>query len=402
MLLYISIFCFLLSIVLISFSVRVFKSSGYLACFFLLTSLHGFNIYALYYSKSELMVSFVLIYSNFSIFLHGPMLYWYIRGTLTDNPTLRRNDAWHLLPAAIFFLFSLPYIFSPMDEKLRIAAELVKNINNIQIINPPILSPLIPAQLVFLLKIVQPLTYLIVSAWMLARYLKSGHKNYIMSGQQIITKWLMVLVGFLLILAFGDSILHVEAFLTHDSSIYYTFNFLRISSTIGLIGFMISPLFFPSILYGLPVIPPTSLTVSNTAEIDGLNGNKGQKVNKKALEAAYLKQIEDKIESAMMDGKVYLQDDLNLTQLSSLTQIPVHHLAYFFREHVGITFHDFRNKWRVKHAKKLIREGMIREMTLEAIGQMSGFTSRNTFFIAFKRIEGISPGEYAKGSDDIS
>ena len=401
MLLYISILGILLSVILFSFTARLYRSSVFLAGFFLLSSLYGFNIYALYYSKSELIVSIVLIYSNFSIFLHGPMLYWYIRGTLTDNPRLRRSDAWHLLPAVIFFVFSLPYIFIPMDEKLRITAELVKNINNIQIINPPILYPLIPTQFVFLLKIVQPLTYLIVSAWMLAKYLKTGHKNFIMSGQQIITKWLMVLVGFLLILAVGDSILHIEAFFTHDSSIFYTFNFLRISSTIGLIGFMISPLFFPTILYGLPIIPsaPESL---NTTEDVGYSERKSQKVSMKVFEAAYLTQIQERIESEMIIGKVYLQDDFNLTKLSFLTQIPVHHLAYFFKEHVGETFHDFKNKWRVEHAKKLIREGKNRTMTLEAIGQMSGFTSRNTFFIAFKRIEGISPGEYAKGLTEQS
>ena len=328
------------------------------------------------------------------------MLFWYIRSTLTDNPKLRRTDSWHLLPVAIFFLFSLHYIFSPMDEKLRITAELVKNINNIQIINPPILYPPIPAQFVFLLKIVQPLTYLIVSAWMLAKYLKTGHKNFIMSGQQIITKWLMVLVGFLLILAVGDSILHIEAFFTHDSSIFYTFNFLRTSSTIGLIGFMISPLFFPTILYGLPIIPSAPSISLKIAEAEGYSETKGQKVRMKVFEAAYLTQIQERIESEMIGGKAYLQKDLNLTRLSFLTQIPVHHLVYFFREHLHKSFHDYKNNWRIEHSKSLIREGKARNLTMEAIGTESGFTSRNTFFIAFKRIEGISPGEYARKLTD--
>lgn len=34
-------------------------------------------------------------------------------------------------------------------------------------------------------------------------------------------------------------------------------------------------------------------------------------------------------------------------------------------------------------------------MTLEAIGMLSGFSSRNTFLADFKKFEGESPGSYA-------
>ncbi len=402
MLLYISILGILLSTILFAFTARHYRSSVYLACFFFLTSLFGLNIYVLYYSKSELLVSIVLVYSNFSIFLHGPMLYWYIRSTLTDNPRLKRSDAWHLLPAAIFFLSSLPYIFSPMDEKLRIASELVKNINNIIISKPPVLYPLIPAQFVVLGKALHVFAYTFVSTWMLASYLKTGKKNHIISGQQVMTKWLMVLLGFLLILAVSDSILQIETTFTKDSRLFYSLNFLRISSTIGLVGFMISPLFFPSILYGLPRIPSSQDKPGDQKNLVSADQRNDQKAKPSILETEYLDQIGKIIESAFRDSEPYLKRDFNLARLSVLTDIPLHHLAYFFREQMGSPFHDYRNKWRIDHSKRLIREGKTKEVTLEAIGQMSGFSSRNTFFIAFKRVEGISPGEYTKGLTGIS
>jgi AraC-like DNA-binding protein len=59
------------------------------------------------------------------------------------------------------------------------------------------------------------------------------------------------------------------------------------------------------------------------------------------------------------------------------------------------SFTDFRNEWRIIYAKKLIKEGKATGMTLEAIGLLSGFTSRNTFFTAFKKREGVSPGVFA-------
>ena len=400
--LFLSIFGILLSVILFAFNARTYRTSVYLAAFFFLTSLYGLNIYVLYYSKSELLVSIVLVYTNFSIFLHGPMLYWYIRSTLTDNPHLKRSDTWHLLPAAIFFLSSLPYIFSPMDEKLRIASELVKNINNFIISKPPVLYPLIPAQFVVLAKALHVFAYTFVSTWMLASYLKTGKKNHIISSQQVMTKWLMVLLGFLLILAVSDSILQIETTFTKDSRLFYTLNILRISSTIGLVGFMISPLFFPSILYGLPVIPATPPEWHYDPSPKADHAIEIQKVKLAVFGDEYLKHIEKNIESCMNEMQPYLKKDFSLILLSVLTQVPVHHLAYFFREHLGQSFHDYRNKWRIDHSKRLIREGKTKEITLEAIGQMSGFSSRNTFFIAFKRIEGISPGEYTKGLTGIS
>jgi AraC-like DNA-binding protein len=395
MLLYISTSGLILSAILFLLNARLYRSSVYLAGFFFLTSLYSLSIYVLYYSKSELLVSIVLIYANFSIFLHGPMLYWYIRSTLTDNPRLKRNDAWHLVPAAIFLLFSLPYIFSPMDEKLKIASELVKNINNILISKPPILYPLIPAQFVILVKALHVFTYTFVSTWMLASYLKTGKKNRIIPGQRDMTKWLMVLLGFLLILAVSDSILQIETSFTKDSRLFYTLNFLRISSTIGLFGLMISPFFFPSILYGLPLIPSSKVKTSD-ADLGKKFARQGdRKMKLQVLEIEYLLQVERILESSMSELKPYLKDDFNLTQLSVMINIPVHHLAYFFREHMSQSFHDYRNKLRIEHSKKLIIEGKAKGLTLEAIGTSSGFSSRNTFFIAFKRAEGITPGEFA-------
>ncbi|MEI6175229.1 MAG: helix-turn-helix transcriptional regulator, partial [Bacteroidota bacterium] len=212
----------------------------------------------------------------------------------------------------------------------------------------------------------------------------------------------ILLLGFILILALSQSFLLIEALVTKDSGLFYSLNFLRISLAIGLVGLMISPLFFPSILYGLPVIPATQPEWHHEPAPKADNAPEIQKVRSAIFEEAYLMQIGKIIESCMSEMQPYLQKDFNLTMLCAHTKIPVHHLAYFFREFIGQSFHDYRNKWRVEYAKKMIRDGKNKVLTLEAIGQLSGFSSRNTFFIAFKLAEGISPSEYAKGLTEQS
>jgi AraC-like DNA-binding protein len=43
----------------------------------------------------------------------------------------------------------------------------------------------------------------------------------------------------------------------------------------------------------------------------------------------------------------------------------------------------------------MITEGKTANLTLEAIGVLSGFSSRTTFFRAFKKVEDVSPGAFA-------
>jgi AraC-like DNA-binding protein len=112
------------------------------------------------------------------------------------------------------------------------------------------------------------------------------------------------------------------------------------------------------------------------------------------FESDYLNLAESLTEQCMEDFRPYLQQDFNMARLSVLVNIPVHHLAYYFREVKKTSFTDFRNRWRVEYAKKLILEGKSNDLTLEAIGMLSGFSSRNTFLNAFKKAEGISPSAY--------
>jgi YesN/AraC family two-component response regulator len=91
----------------------------------------------------------------------------------------------------------------------------------------------------------------------------------------------------------------------------------------------------------------------------------------------------------------FLQPKINLAQFSELINIPTHHLAYFFREIRKKAFNDYVNEYRVEHAKSMITEGKTANLTLEAIGVLSGFSSRTTFFRAFKKVEDVSPGAFA-------
>jgi YesN/AraC family two-component response regulator len=203
-----------------------------------------------------------------------------------------------------------------------------------------------------------------------------------------------MLLTFLLILEITQIFLIIKAFEMHFSALYFTLNVFRIFSAMGLIGLIISPLFFPSILYGLPQVPESGESaISVDKNTEQQNGEEAKTRYK--LESEYLSVIHQKADEFMREARPYLQPGFNLSQLSVQIQVPAHHLGYYFREIKKQSFNDYRNEWRITHAKKLIEEGKASEMTLEAIGMISGFSSRNAFITDFKKVEGVSPGAYA-------
>ncbi len=397
MLLFFSILGIFLSVILLYFNARKNPTAIYLGLFFLLFSLYGFYQYVLLYSKSVTLVSLFLyniaIVSS-PLYLIGPMLYWYIRSVLTDNSRLKRKDVWHLMPMIIFFIAAIPHAFVPWHEKVEVARAVVEDPGFIVVYRATLLSKIFSPALEFLTRPIMVLGYTLWSSGLFVNYLIKKKVSLVLYKQQFMKKWLCLFLGFLLVLEVTHTLLIIKAFQIHFSEVFFTLNVFRILSITGLIGLLISPFFFPAILYGLPRLPETVL--ASDIEIvnpDKVPDNPQKKSNH--FETEYLLSIHQKADICMKEVKPYLQPDFNLAHLSVHTQIPVHHLSYYFREEKKQHFNDYRNQWRIDHAKNLIRKGRANEFTLETIGLQSGFSSRNTFLATFKKVEGITPSTFA-------
>ncbi len=396
MLLSLSIIGLILSGILLIFNPRKNASTLYLGVFFLLLSLHGFYQYVLLYSKSVLLVSVFLF--NIAIicsplYLIGPMLYWYIRSVLTDNSRLKRRDLWHLLPMIIFFVASIPHAFVPWHEKVEAARTVVQDAGYMAVYRATLLDKIFSSALEYLTRPILVLGYTFWSAGLFINFLKKKKISLVLSKQHFMEKWLFLFLGFLLILEATQILLIIKAFEMHFSDLYFTINVLRILSVAGLMGLLISPFFFPAILYGLPRFGGSQTTPKTPEEnLDSIHEEHRKNANH--FETEYLLSIHQKAEFCMKEVQPYLQPDFNLAHLSVHTQIPVHHLSYFFREEKKQHFNDYRNEWRINHAKSLISEGKADLLTLETIGLLSGFSTRNTFLTTFKKVEGVSPSTF--------
>lgn len=397
MLLYPSILGAILSLILLWFNVRVNKSTTYLAIFFLLFSLHAFYQYVLLEAKSVFLVELMLagfVLVTPPLYLIGPSLYFYVRSILSDNFNLKKRDLWHLLPAFIFFIACLEYTFVPFAEKTEAAHEVVKDVGYIEFYRATIISEIFPTSVVFLSRPVLVLSYIIWSGFLLFRYSYQKKLAVVFSGQRFMKVWISLLLISLSLLVISQTLLIRKAFVMHFSELAFTLNVFRVMSVTSLFILLISPFFFPSILYGLPRIP-VQPAPSGKSEEKACEVNKEEKSSPIHLENNYLQCIAERIDSYMENNEPYLQPVFNINQLSVKIGIPAHHLGYYFREIKKESFTDYRNRWRIEHAKKLITGGRMNDLTLEAIAELSGFTNRNSFRTTFQRVEGVPPSVFA-------
>ncbi len=397
MLLFSSILGVILSLILLWFNARTNKSTIYLGVFFLLVSLYAFYQYVLLDAKSVLLVEIMLtgfVLVTPPLYLIGPSLYWYVRSTLTDNFKLKKQDIWHLLPVFIFFIASVEYAFVPFAEKAEAAHAVVNDIGYMQSYKATFLSEIFPPAAVFLSRPILVIVYTIWSGVLLFRYSYQKKVADVISGQQFMKIWISILLISLFLLVVTQTLLIGKAFVMHFSELAFTLNVLRVITVIALFVLLISPFFFPAILYGLPRIPIQPAPIVEP-EKKTCAAEKEEKSSPIHLENNYLQCIAEQIDSYMENHEPYLQPGFNINQLSVETNIPAHHLGYYFREIKKESFTDYRNRWRVEHAKKLIAGGRMSELTLEAIAELSGFSNRNSFRTTFQRVEGVPPSAFA-------
>ena len=398
MLLFLSLTGIFLSIILLIFNAGKYRSTLLLGGFFFLISLYTFTQWVISDSHSVLLWTIFYIHPASLYYLCGPLLYWYIRSVLNDRTTFRKRDLWHFIPAALYLLSTIPYLLLPLDEKTSNAALLATDFTTLRHIRASLLYNLIHPGLIYLSRPLFLLGYTLWSAGLFLQFALRHQKRTVFSHQRYMFYWLILLLAFVFLLTASNLTALAEAYLLQDIRAYMAQNLLHLISGIGLTGLLISLLLFPSILYGMPRIPDASRGYSLRERLplsaDVLANAAPENFVKSGFETEYLDQIGLKIDLCMEELKPYLQQDCNLAYLAKLTSIPAHHLAYYFREIKKQPFTDYRNIWRIQHAKALIMDGKNKELTLEAIGLLSGFSTRNTFYTAFKKLEGESPSSF--------
>jgi len=107
-------------------------------------------------------------------------------------------------------------------------------------------------------------------------------------------------------------------------------------------------------------------------------------------------QISQAVVRLMETEKIYLDPGLSLDNLAARLEINRSYLSLAINRCIGKKFTDYINEYRIREAIHLLNDPKSCRHSFDAIALDCGFNDRTTFYRAFKKITGLSPGDYRK------
>lgn len=98
----------------------------------------------------------------------------------------------------------------------------------------------------------------------------------------------------------------------------------------------------------------------------------------------------------MEDNLLFTNPDINLKATAKILNISERILSQVINENLQQNFSEYINTYRIKYAMKLLSNPQNKEMTMLSVLFDSGFNSKTSFNITFKKIVGCTPIEYKK------
>lgn len=122
---------------------------------------------------------------------------------------------------------------------------------------------------------------------------------------------------------------------------------------------------------------------------------KNNKYEKTGLSEAFSHELKDKLEILMLEEKLYLNNELRLSDIAELLNISRHHASQVINENFNMSFYDYVNSYRIEEAKdKLCSSFENSSTSISEIAYQCGFNNRVSFYKAFKKITHITPKEF--------
>lgn len=299
-------------------------------------------------------------------FLDGPLLYLYTKSLLHKGIT--KKALWNFVPALFASVVTIcTYLQIPKDEWVDVIEQLSSQIEQ----NTYTVS--IEESVFILSVLVHNIIYTIVSLKGLKKIRKMMLANLSTISNRGV-QWLSKFIKFWILLLVLPLVIYFINYIFPIIAIQYLEMLLIIS------------LVASAIYFGAKTI--------EQEHIDFYNNEDKQEVNviEKEVSDSQLK-IMQNLREFMERKQPFLEVDLSLSKLASLTNLKPNELSYLINNCTNGNFHDFVNEYRIENVKTQLKE--TNEQVI-LIAYSNGFNSKSTFNNVFKKNTGMTPTQYRK------
>lgn len=350
-------------------------------------------------------------------YVMGPCSYLYVRSVILDEGKFRKWDWLHFLPAIFHFIELMPFYLTDAEAK----RQTIREAGGVFTESYTKGSGLLPAHWHVLVRPFHIAAYLLLQ-WRLLMKATGGKTSYAINGQAFsrLRTWLFSFSGLTSFIIAGLLAQTLIRLVSVRSQTFLTANWeMQIVMIFAFVAISAYLFFRPDILYGslktnsylrteqrphfLPATPAEVLTIvkaedANVLVVPAENPvseepeDRGQTLLNEELVSDY----SGKIEEQLLLHQLFRKKGLSIKQLAEELSMPVHHLSYMLNHFYKQRFNDFINLHRINYVLELFKKGESKNMKTEALASEAGFSSRSTFFAAFKKTTGLTPAEYAK------
>ncbi|MFY0687201.1 MAG: AraC family transcriptional regulator [Cyclobacteriaceae bacterium] len=289
------------------------------------------------------------------LFLISPLLFFHFRKIVHEEIRFSWVDLIHFLPFLLFFLSFIPTNF--FGQETLYFKFLYSN-------------PLVLTVFVWVGLILQFLNYLPKLTGLNRQYVQrlestqSDYHDYDASWiKTFMIIFLMILVLLMVVLT---GIIHAGTF-DHFS--------------------LIIPSFFSVMLYVITYKALNQRRLETVKEVKEIQ--EGSMID--------LTEKKSQLEQFMTEQQSFLNSELTLNDLAQQFGMSRNQLSHLINQGFEMNFYLFINNYRVRHVKTLMKEDSNQQYTLLALALDSGFTSKSSFNMIFKKITGLTPSEYRAG-----
>ena len=272
---------------------------------------------------------------------------------------------------------------------------IISNIDNVKKIR---VNMFFDSEFNFTIRLLLLTFYVIYSIILLRKFTKKKNKfeNTPRKQYLIITRWLSLLLTLVSLLIINFVVLCYYFLFFEESYLRNIVIIINSSTGISFVFLAFGVLFFPEILYGLP----NNSTIKPKIARKKLKRNSSNSDNEftpqsETEENPFLK-LSEKIQDYFDNEKPYLNPDFSIAQISLRMNVPQNHVLYCINSIFNTKFSKLKMKLRVEQTKVFLQESVHSNITIDGIAQLAGFSSRSSFYNAFKEETGITPSDYLK------
>ena len=306
--------------------------------------------------------------------LHGPLLFLYVVFSIRKDQHFRLKDYAHFIPVLLSYLYMIPFFFFySAREKIQVNHGESSDFQMFTMIS-------------LIAFVLSGISYPILAYRLIGRFEKMVHNNFSFD-ERINLKWLRYCIWGLL---FIFSTVALFSVFPDALSIKLSFNpdYIYYSEIIVFIFFLG---FFGIRHEGIFTEGKNRTSPPESDEADKKSSGEYKKSGLKSEEAV---QLHLQLLELMDEKKPFLEAKLTLNTLAGELNISVNYLSQLINQYQEKNFYDFINGYRVDEFKRRAVDPRNKHLSILAIALDSGFNSKSSFNMVFKKQTGMTPSQF--------